>query len=59
MGCGIANERVAAETYDLAVICGVNWTENKQDLSGVQFISTATVLSVNIYFYLIYIYIYI
>ena len=55
MGMWYANERVAAEPYDdgeLTVICGVNWTENKQDWSSIQFISTATVLGVTVYFYL-------
>ena len=53
MGMWYANERVAAEPYgdgELMVICGVNWTENEQDWSSVQFISTATVLSVKNYF---------
>ena len=47
MGMWYAGERVAAEPYDhgeLAVICVVNWTENEQDWSSVQFVPTATVL---------------
>ena len=59
MGMWYDNERVAAEPYDdgeLTVICGVNWTENEQDWSGVQFISTATVLSVKLILSNIYIY---
>ena len=57
MGMWYANERVSAESYDdgeLTVICGVNWTENEQDWSSVQFISTATGLSVNIIYPYIY-----
>ena len=58
MGLWNGIERVITESNDngeLAVICGVYWEENEQDWSIVQFISTATVLSVQFYFYLIYI----
>ena len=47
-------ERVAAETYDdgdLTGLCVVNWIENEQDWSSVQFIptATATVLIYNLF----------
>ena len=47
MGLWNAIERVVAESHDngqLEVACVVYWEENEQDLSSLQFLSTATVL---------------
>ena len=51
--CGMLTEELLQNPDDddeLTVICGVNWTENEQVWQSVQFISTAAVLSVKIYF---------